>query len=271
MLDPRAIQIQVDGSCYRNPGGQSGCAAIVHYPEHLHLPDEQIVDYGCGESTNQRMELLPCIRALEWVRERQPWPDVTRVQIISDSTYVTGGLPSAPRWKKNKWRNRHKQPIFNSDLWADLLSARAKAGIRVDFVYQKGKETPEGKAIHAAAKAAARRGGFDVDRGYKPGAYRRSMVKGGIALPYPANSQVAIIRPYAKKPVLKGEERVSFNLFDLEAQTYESKFYAFTTSVMAFELHSWRRWRVEFNSDPKYPRIVEVLEEVPLPSRVPGH
>jgi ribonuclease HI len=145
ILDPRAIQINVDGSCYRNPGGQSGCAAVVRYPERLQLPDEQIVDYGCSESTNQRMELMACIKALEWVREHQPWPDVTRVQIISDSTYVTNHVHSAPYWKKKKWRNQHGQPIFNPDLWRALLAARAKAGIRVDFVHQLGKKTPRRK------------------------------------------------------------------------------------------------------------------------------
>jgi ribonuclease HI len=265
LLDPRAIHIQVDGSCYGNPGGEAGCAAIVYYPDHLQLPNEQIVDFGCGESTNQRMELMPCIKALGWVREHQPWADVTRVQIISDSTYLTNGIHSAPYWKKNKWRNRYGQPMFNSDLWNALLAARSKAGIRVDFVYQKGKKTVEGRVVDAAAKIAAQRGGVDEDRGYKPGAFRRSMVIGGVALPFPASGQAAVIRPYAKKPVLRGEERVSFNLFTELTQTYESKFYAFTTPSMAFDLHSWRGWQVQFNADPKYPRIVAIVCEVPLP------
>jgi ribonuclease HI len=268
-LDPRAIQIWVDGSCYRNPGGQSGCAAVVRYPEDLHLPDEQIVDYGCGESTNQRMELMPCIKALEWVRERKPWPDVTRVLIISDSTYVTNGVSYATYWRRNKWRNRYEQPIFHVELWNALLAARAKAGIRVDFVYQEGKKTIEGKAIDAAAKAAAQRGGFDKDSGYRPGAFCRSMVKGGVALPYRASGQVAVIRPYAKKPVLKDEERISFNMFDEVTQTYESKFYAFTTSRMACDLHRSHGWRVQFNTEPKYPQIVAVIAEVPLPKPQP--
>jgi ribonuclease HI len=264
-LDPRAIQIQVDGSCYQNPGGVAGCAAIVYYPEHLHWANEQIVDYGCGESTNQRMELMPCIKALKWVREHRPWPDVTRVQIITDSTYVTNNLPYANYWKKNKWRNRHGQPIFNDDLWGALLTARTKAGMRVDFIYQKGKKTAEGKLIDAAAKAAARRGGIDKDDGYMPGAFRRSMVKGDVALPCPANVQVAVIRPYAKKPVSTGEERISFNVFDEVTRTYKSKFYAFATRQMAFDLHSWRGWKVQFNTDPKYPQITALIEEVPLP------
>jgi len=270
LLDPRAIHIHVDGSCYRNPGGVAGCAAIVCYPDNLRLPDEQIVDYGCSESTNQRMELMPCIETLKWVRRRQPWPDVTRVQIVTDSTYVTNNLPYAGYWKANKWRNRHGKPVFNSDLWQALLIARAKAGMRVDFVYQKGKKTAEGKLIDASAKAAARRGGIDEDSGYMPGAFRRSMVKGGVALAYAASGQVAVIRPYAKKPVLKGEERISFNLFDELSQTYESKFYAFATPMIAFDLHSWRGWRVQFNADKNFPQIVTLLGEVPLPRQPPA-
>jgi hypothetical protein len=80
--DPRAIHISTDGSCYKNPGGRSGCAAIVHYPDHLDREDEQIVDFGCEESSNNRMELLSCIRVLKWIRESGPWPSVTRVPYI---------------------------------------------------------------------------------------------------------------------------------------------------------------------------------------------
>jgi hypothetical protein len=50
VLDPRAIHIYTNGSCYGNPGGDSGCAAIVHFPEHLNRTEEQIVDFGCEES-----------------------------------------------------------------------------------------------------------------------------------------------------------------------------------------------------------------------------
>ncbi|MFZ0638175.1 MAG: RNase H family protein [Candidatus Acidiferrales bacterium] len=265
MLDPRAIQIEVDGSCYGNPGGQSGCAAVVRYPEQLQWADKQIVDYGCGESTNQRMELMPCIRALQWVRENQPWPDVTRVQIISDSTYVVGNMVNAPYWKKNKWRNRYGQPIFNSDLWDDLLTARAKAGVRVDFEFQKGKKTEGGQIVHMAATRAARRGGLDKDRGYKPGAVRRSMVKERVAaVPYPARGQIDVIWPYVKKPVSKKEERISFNLFDEATQAFHSKFYAFATPLMAFDLHTWRVWRVRFNDEQRHPQIEAIVEEVPL-------
>jgi len=268
-LDPHAIHIQIDGSCYRNPGGESGCAAIAFYPEHLQLPSEQIVDRGYGESTNNRMELMACLKALEWVRERQPWTEVVRVQLVTDSTYLANGIHNAPYWKKNKWRNQDGKPMFNSDLWDDLLRARMKAGLRVDVVYQKGKKTAEGKLIDAAAKAAAKRGRFAEDSGYRPGAFRRSMVKDrGAALAYPASGQEAVIRPYAKKPLLK-EERVSFNVFDETKQTYESKFFAFATREIAFDLHTWRGWKVKFNDKPGYPQIERIIGEIQLPDRPP--
>ena len=265
LLDPRAIHIYTDGSCYKNPGGSSGCAAIVHFPDHLGRQDERIVDFGCAESSNNRMELMACIKALRWVRENQPWSDVTRIQIVTDSTYVTDNISYRARgWKKNKWRNRFGKPMANDDLWDDLLAAHTKTGIRVDFVWQPCKKSPTGKIVDKAAKAAAQRGGMDVDRGYRPGAVCRSLVLSGIAQSYPAKGQTDVIRPYAKKIMFRGENRISFNIFVDGTQTYEAKFYAFATPAMSTDLHRWHCYRVRFNDDPNYPRILERIEEVLL-------
>lgn len=91
-LNERSVQIFTDGSAKDNPGGRSGIAVIVHYPDHLQLPDEAICEFGYTESTNDRMELLACIKALEWVRKKKPWCDVTGVQIITDSKYVADNV-----------------------------------------------------------------------------------------------------------------------------------------------------------------------------------
>jgi ribonuclease HI len=266
LLDPRAIHIHTDGSCYKNPGGSSGCAAIAHFPDHLERQGERIVDFGCAESSNNRMELMACIKALRWVRENQPWQDVTRVQIVTDSTYITDNVSYRARaWKKNKWRNRFGKPMANDDLWNDLLAVHTKTGIRVDFVWQPGKKSATGKIVDRAAKAAAQRGGMDVDRGYRPGAVCRSLVKDGGAQPYTAKGQSEVIRPYAKKIMFRGENRISFNIFVEGTQTYDAKFYAFATPAMAAELHRWHGYRVRFNDDPNYPQILENIEEVLLP------
>jgi ribonuclease HI len=148
VLDPRAICIYTDGSCYKNPGGDSGCAAIVHFPEHLNLCDAQIVDFGCDESSINRMELMACVEALKWVCDSAPWRDVTRVLAVTDSLYVSENVMRAQGWKKMGWRNVHGEWKFNSDLWDRLLKLRAKTarlGLRVDLVWQKGKRTELGK------------------------------------------------------------------------------------------------------------------------------
>ena len=165
-LDPRAVHIYTDGSCYRNPGGASGCAAIAHYPDHMEREDEQISDFGCAESTNNRMELLACIRALRWIRENRPWPGVTRVQIVTDSRYVKENIARCREWKKNDWRNQHGEPRENWNLWKEFLSASLKTGITVTIEWTAGKKTPILKQIDKAAKKAAKRGGSDVDRGF---------------------------------------------------------------------------------------------------------
>jgi ribonuclease HI len=263
--DPRAIHISTDGSCYKNPGGRSGCAAIVHYPDHLDREDEQIVDFGCEESSNNRMELLACICVLRWIRGNGPWQSVTRVQIFTDSQYVKDNLFRAREWKKNDWKNRHGEPRENSDLWNQILSAHAKAGITVHFEWTLGKKTPILKRVDKAAKEAAKRGGPDTDRGYKPGAIARSMV-GGAASRFEAKGQTAVIRPYRKNILAKGEEKVRFDIFSEATQSFVESCYAFASTALASELHRQHGYRVLFNDNPNYPQILEILEEISVPN-----
>ena len=146
-----------------------------------------------------------------------------------------------------------------------------RRGIRVDFVWQRGKKSPIAKQADEAAKAAALRGGLDVDRGYRPGGVTRSMVRDySAAQPYSSNGQVAVIRPYVKKIMVNGEHRISFNIFDDATQTYASKFFAFATPLLATELHLGNGHRVRFNADPHYPQILERIEAVTLP-KPPSH
>jgi ribonuclease HI len=244
-LDPHALHIYTDGSCYKNPGGKSGCAAIVEYPEHLQREDEQIFDFGCAESSINRMELLACIRALQWIRENAPGDRVRRVQIVTDSLYVKDNAFRAREWKKKGWRNRHGEPRENADLWKQLLSAQVKAGIRVDIEWAPGKKTDMLRRVDKAAKAAAKRGGIGVDQGYKPGSVARSMVK-GVATRFPARGQSAVIRPYRKNLMAKGENKIRFDVFSEERQSYTASCYAYATPAVAGALHRSHLYRVRF-------------------------
>jgi ribonuclease HI len=272
MIDPRALQIHPDGSCYLEEKRISGCAAWVVFPDHLALPEFQIVDFGCQASSNNRMELMACLKGLRWALENQPWKGVTCICVVTDSQYLVENDSRAPYWKKNGWRNRFGEPIANEDLWDDLLKCIAKlsrVGLRVQFHWQKGKRTPLGKTVDKAAKAAALRGELRQDFGYKPGSYSRSMVPGGgAAIRFQAAGQTAVIRPYRKKPYRGREERVSFHLFDECTSGYSGKFFAYAGPLLALELHKGNGYRVRFNSNPNFPQIVECIEDVPLPKPV---
>jgi ribonuclease HI len=266
-LDPHAVHVYTDGSCYRNPGGSSGCAAIVQHPEHLGLDDVQIIDFGCSESSNNRMELMACIKALKWIRLNSLPPDVSRVQIITDSQYVKDNIARAHGWRKNGWRNQYGQPIENRDLWKDFLSAIQRVGTTVHFGWTAGKKSPILKAIDRAAKAAAKRGGQDIDRGFRPGVVAKSLVKGSAIL-FPATGQSALIRPYKKTVLGKSENKVRFDVFSEDSGKYTESCYAFAPPILAANLHRQHGYRVRFNDSSRYPQIIEIIEEVAIPNRV---
>lgn len=262
-LDPRALHIRTDGSCYRERRMISGCAAIVEYPDHMNRDPEQILDFGCSESSVNRMELLAVICSLQWIRKNRPWPGVTRVQVISDSRYVVENAPRALIWRSNGWRNHDGHPIENTDLWKQFITARSQAGMLVHIQWTAGKKSADLRQIDKAAKRAAQRGGPDTDYGYSRGAISRSKVKGA-ATAFDAHGQTAVIRPYRKNVMRRtgGENKVRFDVYSDDAGAYMESCYAFAAAEVAYDLHRQHNYRVEFNADPKYPRILKVLNEV---------
>jgi ribonuclease HI len=182
------------------------------------------------------MELLASIQALKWIRKNSPWAGVSYVQIVTDSRYVKDNIIRAPSWRKNDWRNQFREPIENRDLWKEFLSSYQKVETIVHFEWTAGKKTPILKAIDRAAKVAAKRGGQDTDRGFRPGIVAKSLVK-GTATRFPANGQLAVIRPYKKTLLGKSENKVRFDLFSEDSAAYTQSCYAFASPVLAAELH----------------------------------
>jgi hypothetical protein len=183
--------------------------------------------------------------------------------------YAANCHTSARYWKKNGGRNKSGEPTAKEDLWGKILKSvgkLSKLGVRVDFVYQKGEKIELGKKVDKAANAAAQRGGIDEDSGYKLGSFSMSMVRNGTATQrFPASGQVLVIRPYVKTLRKKREERISFNVFDEETQSYTGKFFAYAETSLAIALHRGNGYRIRFNTDPKFPHILERLEDVVLP------
>ena len=86
----------------------------------------------CGgepDTTNNRMEMLAAIRALEALKRPM------RVQLYTDSVYLRSGvLEWLPQWKKRGWKTAAKKPVKNVDLWQALEAAMARHQIEWHWV-----------------------------------------------------------------------------------------------------------------------------------------
>jgi ribonuclease HI len=259
--DPHAVQIVVDGSCFVHSKREAGYAGFVLYPDSA--TEEQIVFHGVRQSTINRMELAACIAAMEWIRQTRPTS--SRVQIFSDSKYVIDNIPRAPYWQRSKWRNVHGRPVDHPDLWKEFLALRSKTGVRVDFGLVKGKSSALLKKVDKTAKEAAR-SGTAVDRGYRTGKIGRPRTKGSASTMFAATGQTLAIRVYGSRLVGKTDEnKITFEIYDQASDQYGAKHFAYTQPEVGCELHRQRAFRVQMNDNPKYPQILGVLEEIPLP------
>jgi ribonuclease HI len=214
------------------------------------------------------MELSASIAAMEWVREEQIRRRFGRVQIFSDSKYVVDGQFSAPFWQRARWRTAAGRPIANDDLWKEFLSAKAKAGVRIDISKVQNKSTPLLKRVDKLAKVAAK-SHPNVDRGMVVGKIGRAKIKGPTTM-FAAANQVLVIRIVGSKTIGRTREnRFVFEIFDENTGTYLSKHFVYCTPSTGALLHRQRGFRVRMNDRPDYPQILAVLEEVPLPKAGP--
>ena len=110
------IKIYTDGACVGNPG-PGGWAAIIL------LENEKKELFG-GEklTTNNRMELMAAIKALEYCFEQEKeQPSLKLIRIFTDSVYVKEGITVwINNWEKNNWKTADKKNVKNVDLWIRL-------------------------------------------------------------------------------------------------------------------------------------------------------
>jgi len=125
MTTEAAVVIYTDGACSGNPG-PGGWGAILIYGDHR----KEILD-GEAETTNNRMELMAAIKALEALKKP------SRVELHTDSSYLKNGITGwIVRWKANGWRTANKKPVKNVELWQRLDKARARH--QIDWRWVRG-------------------------------------------------------------------------------------------------------------------------------------
>ena len=138
----KEVEIYTDGACRGNPG-PGGWGAILRYDSN-----EKEMYAAEAETTNNRMELLAVINALEALTQ------TCEVKLITDSKYVIQGINEwLPNWKKNQWRTANKKPVKNQDLWQRLDEVVNKHDI--DWQWVKGHSGDEGnERVDALANKA---------------------------------------------------------------------------------------------------------------------
>lgn len=117
-----------DGACSGNPG-PGGWGALMIARNGDQVVKERALSGGEALTTNNRMELLAAIHALETLERR------SKITVVTDSTYVKNGVTSwIHGWKRNGWRTSAKKPVKNDDLWKRLDAAQEAHDVTWEWV-----------------------------------------------------------------------------------------------------------------------------------------
>lgn len=137
------MEIYTDGACSGNPG-PGGWGAVLYYRGRK----KELYGSEPGNTTNNRMELMAAIQALENLTRP------SRVRLFTDSTYVRNGITKwLPSWERNGWKTAAKKPVMNAELWQRLQAAAQRHD--VEWRWVKGHAGDIGNEL---ADALANRG-----------------------------------------------------------------------------------------------------------------
>jgi ribonuclease HI len=150
----KQVVIHTDGACRGNPG-PGGWGALLHYNGR-----DKALKGAERETTNNRMELMAAIMALEALTES------CRVELITDSKYLRQGITDwLVRWKRNGWKTADRKPVKNVDLWQRLETAAARHEVQWHWV--------RGHSGHDGNEAADRLANAAIDAMLRDGQDRQ--------------------------------------------------------------------------------------------------
>ena len=119
----QTVEVYTDGACRGNPG-PGGWGVLLRYGN-----TEKELYGGEADTTNNRMELMAAIHALENLKRE------SKVILTTDSQYVRKGITEwIANWKKRGWKTASKQPVKNKDLWQRLDKAATQHQVEWHWV-----------------------------------------------------------------------------------------------------------------------------------------
>ena len=117
------ITVYTDGACKGNPG-QGGWGALI-----IENDTEREIYGGESNTTNNRMELMAVIKALELLKEQK------NITVFTDSTYVQKGISEwIINWKRNGWKSSNKKSVKNKDLWVELDNLNDQMSVKWQWI-----------------------------------------------------------------------------------------------------------------------------------------
>lgn len=153
----RFIRMVLQGG---NPDGPGGYGAVLQFLDSKGQLHEKVLSAGYRKTTNNRMELMAAIAALEALNRP------CEVDLYSDSKYLTDAFNQRwiDNWVANNWSRGKSGPVKNIDLWERLLDA--KVSHRVNFIWVKGHAGhPQNERCDKLATSAADGDNLLVDEG----------------------------------------------------------------------------------------------------------
>ncbi len=156
LLESGKVVIHTDGGAINNPG-PGGYGAVLRYGDK-----SREIFGGFRRTTNNRMELLACIKALAFLQRE------CNVILHSDSRYVVNGIEKgwAMRWRSNEWKRNKREMASNVDLWAPLLELYEQHD--ATFQWVKGHAgNQDNERCDQLATRAAKSDDLVVDRAYE--------------------------------------------------------------------------------------------------------
>ena len=121
----QAVEIWTDGACKGNPG-VGGWGVLMRY-----VKNKKELFGGELETTNNRMEMMAVIQALQSLKRPMP------IRLHVDSQYVKKGLTEwMSGWIARGWKTADKKPVKNQDLWEQLNLLTAQH--QIQWIWVKG-------------------------------------------------------------------------------------------------------------------------------------
>ncbi len=157
------VIIYTDGAARGNPG-PGGYGAVLEYTDKSGKLHTKELSCGYRLTTNNRMEILGVIRALQALKIP------CDIDLYSDSQYVVNAFNQhwIDSWQKKGWKRGKNEPVKNVDLWLELLSAMK--GHQVHFHWVRGHDGhPQNERCDQLATAAADSGEHLEDEGFDGG------------------------------------------------------------------------------------------------------